>query len=223
MTDERINQKSLAEHIVEDLEQKIIGGTLKPGQRLIEEALCKTFGVSRSPLREAFQTLESRGFVVREPRKGISVARSTRQEAENIYRIRASLDGLATSLTVQHRTSEFLKKLKRMHGQMIRAAEKGNEATYRQIDRQFHETIINGCGNERLIQLIRNFDKQTIRYRRAVMSGPGWMPNSTKFHTAIIAAFEAGDAEAAERIRRNSILGQIKEFSKIFQNGEEQP
>jgi len=223
MTDERINQKSLAEHIVEDLEQKIIGGTLKPGQRLIEEALCKTFGVSRSPLREAFQTLESRGFVVREPRKGISVARSTRQEAENIYRIRASLDGLATSLTVQHRTSEFLKKLKRMHGQMIRAAEKGNEATYRQIDRQFHETIINGCGNERLIQLIRNFDKQTIRYRRAVMSGPGWMANSTKFHTAIIAAFEAGDAEAAERIRRNSILGQIKEFSKIFQNGEEQP
>jgi len=223
MTDERINQKSLAEHIVEDLEQKIIGGTLKPGQRLIEEALCKTFGVSRSPLREAFQTLESRGFVVREPRKGISVARSTRQEAENIYRIRASLDGLATSLTVQHRTSEFLKKLKRMHGQMIRAAEKGNEATYRQIDRQFHETIINGCGNERLIQLIRNFDKQTIRYRRAVMSGPGWMSNSTKFHTAVIAAFEAGDAEAAERIRRNSILGQIKEFSKIFQNGEEQP
>ena len=223
MTDERINQKSLAEHIVEDLEQKIIGGTLKPGQRLIEEALCKTFGVSRSPLREAFQIMESRGFVVREPRKGISVARSTRQEAENIYRIRASLDGLATSLTVQHRTSEFLKKLKRMHGQMIRAAEKGNEATYRQIDRQFHETIINGCGNERLIQLIRNFDKQTIRYRRAVMSGPGWMANSTKFHTAIIAAFEAGDAEAAERIRRNSILGQIKEFSKIFQNGEEQP
>jgi len=178
MTDERINQKSLAEHIVEDLEQKIIGGTLKPGQRLIEEALCKTFGVSRSPLREAFQTLESRGFVVREPRKGISVARSTRQEAENIYRIRASLDGLATSLTVQHRTSEFLKKLKRMHGQMIRAAEKGNEATYRQIDRQFHETIINGCGNERLIQLIRNFDKQTIRYRRAVMSGPGWSEGS---------------------------------------------
>jgi DNA-binding GntR family transcriptional regulator len=221
MIDERINQKSLAEHIVEDLEQKITDGTLKPGQRLIEEALCKTFGVSRSPLREAFQILESRGFVVREPRKGISVARSTRQEAENIYRIRASLDGLATSLTVQLHTSLFLKKLKRMHGQMLRAAEKGNEATYRQIDRQFHETIINGCGNERLIQLIRNFDKQTIRYRRAVMSGPGWMANSTKFHTAVIAAFEAGDAEAAERIRRNSILGQIKEFSKIFKNGEE--
>jgi DNA-binding GntR family transcriptional regulator len=220
MTDERINQKSLAEHIVEDLEQKIIGGTLKPGQRLIEETLCKTFGVSRSPLREAFQIMESRGFVVREPRKGISVAKSTPQEAAHIYRIRACLDGLATSLTVQSHTPEFLKELKRMHGQMIRAAERGNETSYQQINEKFHETIISACGNERLIQLIRNFDKQTIRYRRAVMRGQGWMAKSTKFHTAIIASFEAGDAEAAERIRRNSILGQIEGFSNIFKNGE---
>lgn len=55
------------------------------------------------------------------------------------------------------------------------------------------------------------------------MNGPGWMANSTKFHTAVVAAFEAGDADAAERIRENSILGQIKEFSKIFKNGGEQP
>ncbi|MHB9097228.1 MAG: GntR family transcriptional regulator, partial [Syntrophales bacterium] len=53
--DELIKQKSLAEHIVEDLEQKIISRTLKPGQRIIEETLCRTFGVSRSPVREAFQ------------------------------------------------------------------------------------------------------------------------------------------------------------------------
>jgi DNA-binding GntR family transcriptional regulator len=214
--DERINQKSLADHIVEDLEQKIIDLTLKPGQRLIEEALSKTFGVSRSPLREAFQILESRGFVVREPRKGISVARSTPQEAENIYRIRACLDGLATSLAVQNHTPEFLKKLKRMHGQMIKAAEKGNEAAYHQINQRFHELIINACNNELLIQLIRNFDKQTMRYRLTVMSGPGWMANSTKLHTAIIASFEVGDAEAAERVRRNSILGQVNRFSEIF-------
>jgi len=218
---ELIRQRSLAEHIVDDLEKKITDGTFKPGQRLIEETLCKTFGVSRSPVREAFQIMESRGFVVREPRKGISVARNTRQEAEDIYRIRASLDGLATSLAVQNQTPEFLKTLKSMHGRMIRAAEKGNETAYRQINKKFHETIINACGNERLIQLIGNFDKQTLRYRITVMSGPDWMTKSTKFHTAVVAAFEAGDAEAAERIRRNSILGQIKGFSKIFNNGEE--
>ena len=96
----RINQKSLAEHIVEDLEQKIIVGILQPGQRIIEEALCKTYGVSRSPVREAFHILESQGFVIREPRRGISVAEITPREAEEIYRIRASLEGLAMSLAV---------------------------------------------------------------------------------------------------------------------------
>jgi len=218
--DELIRQKSLSEHIVEDLENKITGGTLKPGQRIIEEALCKTFGVSRSPVREAFQILENRGFVVREPRKGISVARITPLEAENIYRIRASLDGLATSLAVRNQTPDLLRKLKKIHEQMIRAAEKENGAAYQQLNQKFHTVLINACGNPRLIQLIGNFDKQTMRYRLAVMSSPGWMINSTKIHTGIIASFEAGDAEAAERIRKNSILGQIERFSEIFNNGE---
>jgi DNA-binding GntR family transcriptional regulator len=219
--DELIRQKSLAEHIVEDLERKIIDRTLRPGQRIIEEGLCKAFGVSRSPVREAFQILESRGFVVREPRKGISVARITPQEAEDIYRIRASLDGLATSLAVRKQTPEFLAKLKKMHEQMIRAAEKKNGTTYQNLNRKFHELIVNTSGNPRLIQLIRNFDKQTTRYRLTVMSGAGWMDNSTKLHTAIVKAIEAGDAEAAERIRKESILGQLERFPEIFKNGEE--
>jgi DNA-binding GntR family transcriptional regulator len=219
--DEPIKQKSLAEHIVEDLEQKIISRALRPGQRIIEEALCKTLGVSRSPVREAFQILESRGFVVREPRKGISVARSTQREAEDIYRIRASLDGLATSLAVQKRTPEFVKKLKKMHEQMIRAAKNENGTAYQNLNQKFHSLIITACGNPRLIQLIENFDKQTMRYRLTVMSGPGWMNNSTRLHSAIVDAVDAGDAEAAERIRKESILGQIERFPEIFKNGEE--
>ncbi|MCE5262554.1 MAG: GntR family transcriptional regulator [Deltaproteobacteria bacterium] len=217
--DELIRQKSLAEHIVDDLERKIVDRTLKPGQRIVEEGLCRTFGVSRSPVREAFQILESRGFVVREPRKGISVARITPQEAEDIYRIRASLDGLATSLAVRKRTPEFVAKLKKMHEQMIRAAEKKNATSYQNLNQKFHELIINASGNVRLVQLIRNFDRQTMRYRLTVMSGPGWMANSTKLHAAIVTAVEAGDADAAERIRKESILGQLERFPEIFKNG----
>jgi DNA-binding GntR family transcriptional regulator len=215
-----IRQKSLPEHIVEELEAKIIAGRLQPGQRIIEENLCKTFGVSRSPVREAFQILESRGFVVREPRKGISVARITQQEAEDIYRIRASLDSLATSLAVSRRTPEFLKKLKKLYEQMTRAAQKGNARSYSSLNQKFHELIVTACGNERLIGLIHNFDKQTMRYRLAIVSQPGWMENSAKHHREIVAAIEAGDADAVERIRKDSLLGQIRRFSDVFRNGD---
>jgi len=218
--EELIRHKSLAEHIVEELEKKIVDRTLKPGQRIIEEALCRTFGVSRSPVREAFQILESRGFVRREPRKGITVARITRREAEDIYRIRASLEGLAMSLAVRNRTPPLLAKLRKMHEQMVKTAAKGNGTTYHQQNNKFHELIVSACGNPRLIELIRNFNKQTARYRLAAVSGPGWMEISTKIHAAIIATFEAGDAEEAERIRRNVIIGQIERFAEIF-NGEE--
>ncbi len=218
--DERIKQKSLAEHIVEDLERKIIDGSLTPGQRLIEQVLCDTFGVSRAPVREAFQILENRGFVVREPRKGVSVAKATRQEAEDIYRIRASLEGLATALAIQKRTADLIAALKAMHQRMVEAAEGKDLATYQELNQQFHELIIGACQNPRLVQLIENFDKQTMRYRMAITNRPGWMEKSARFHAATIASFESGDAEAAERIRRGAILGQIEQFRELFTNGE---
>ena len=218
--DERIRQKSLAEHIVEDLERKILDGSLKPGQRLIEQSLCDTFGVSRAPVREAFQILENQGFVVREPRRGVSVAQATRGEAEDIYRIRASLEGLATALAIQKRTPAFLCQLKEMYERMICAAEQKDVATYQALNQQFHELIINACRNPRLVQLIKSFDKQTLRYRMAITNAPGWMENSTRIHAATLASFESGDAEAAERIRRDSILAQIGQFQELFTNGE---
>jgi DNA-binding GntR family transcriptional regulator len=220
--DERIQQKSLAEHIVEDLEQKIVTGVLVPGQRIIEEALCNTYGVSRSPVREALRILENQGFAVREPRRGISVAAITPQEAEQIYRIRASLEGLATALAVQNRTPELLGKLKDVHQQMMRVAEKKNVKAYQGLNQQFHDLIVNASRSPRLIQLIRSFDKQTLRYRLAVTNAPGWMTKSAQLHAATIASFEAGDAEAAERLRKNSILSQIDRFPELFKNGERQ-
>ncbi len=214
--DERIRQKSLPEHIAEDLERKIIAGTLGPGQRIVEQTLCRTFGVSRSPVREAFQMLESQGFLVREPRKGVSVARVTPQEAEQIYRIRACLEGLAVSLAVENRTPELLARLKKLQRQMGEAAKRQRIAAYQALNEQFHELLLAASGSPRLIQLIRSFDKQTVRYRLAVTNAPGWMANSARIHKAILASFEAGDAEAAERIRRESILSQAARFPEIF-------
>jgi DNA-binding GntR family transcriptional regulator len=221
-TDERINHKSLVDHIVEDLEARIIDGTLQPGERIVVETLCKTLSVSPTPVREAFQIMENRGFVIREPRKGVSVAPITEKEAQDIYKIRASIEGLAMSLAVKCRPAGLVEALKKLHEKMAAVAEKGNEAAYQRLNQQFHEMIVNACGNPRLIRLIRDFDKQTTRYRAALMVWPGWMENSTRIHGAILAAFETGDAGAAEAIRRGVVLGQIKRFSEIFKNGEEE-
>jgi len=215
-----IKHKSLVEQIVQGLEKKILEGVLKPGERIIEGTLCKMLGVSRSPVREAFRILESKGFVKSEPRKGISVAKITPQEAEDIYLIRANLESLAVYLAVKKQNPEVLKRLKELHRQMTEVAGKGNVSAYFNLNLRFHEILTQACENKRLIELINNFDKQSRRYRIEAASMPGWMNSSIKIHKAIIKSFESGDAEEAEGIRKDIILNQINRFSKKFKMGE---
>ncbi len=209
-----IKHKSLVEQIVQGLEKKILDGDLKPGQRIIEGSLCKTLRVSRSPVREAFRILESKGFVTSEPRKGTSVAKISTQEAEDIYMIRASLESLATYLAVKKQDPKVLKKLKALHQQMRKVPAKTDINSYFMLNLKFHEALINACENDRLIELINNFDKQTRRYRLEAISIPGWINSSIKIHDTIIQAFESGDAEEAEQLRKNMIVKQINRFSK---------
>ena len=208
-----IKHESLVHQIVQGLEKKILEGTLKPGERIVEENLCRTLGVSRSPVREAFRILESEGFVSHEPRKGISVTRVTPEEAEDIYRIRANLESLATYLAVKKRNPNVLRELKELNARMIRAASQKNQNAYGQLNLQFHGVLINACENQRLIQLIGTFSKQTVRYRLEAMSVPNWMNASLKVHEDLIRAFESGDADAAGEIRKKGILGHLQRFS----------
>ena len=118
-----IKQKSLVDYIIQDLEDKINGGILEPGERIVEETLCKAFGVSRSPVREALRTLESQGYLAREPRKGVTVSRVTAKEIEDTYRIRANLESLAVYLAVKKQDPKVLQQLKKNYHKMTDLAE----------------------------------------------------------------------------------------------------
>lgn len=206
-----INHKSLAEHIYQDLENKIIAGVLKPGQRVVEEELCRSFGVSRSPVREALRILESQGFVQREPRRGVTVTKINSKEAEDIYTIRARLDSLALYLAIKRNKPGVVPKLKKLHEKMIAVAEENNVNEYFKLNQKFHELIFRESDNMRLIRLLETFDKQTLRYRRMVVRSPGWMQDSIKNHEAIIHWFETGDLEKAEKIRKSTIMSNIRQ------------
>jgi DNA-binding GntR family transcriptional regulator len=216
-----IKSKSLAEFIIKELEDKIVDGTLKPGERIIEEDLCKTYGISRSPVREALRILESQKLIKRQPRKGVMVTKITPKEAEDIYRIRSNLESLATYLAVKNHDHRVLKKLKKIHSKMNELAANGKvSSTYFNLNLQFHKTLVNASGNQRLIQMIETFVKQTKRYRFEVLSIPGRIKASLENHEGIIRSFEEGDADKAEQLRKSTILMNIKAFSQKFKEEE---
>lgn len=216
-----IKHQSLAEYIIKDLEDKIINGIMKPGQRIIEEDLCKSFRVSRAPVREALRTLESQGLIKREPRKGVTVTKLSPKEAEDVYRIRANLESLAIYLAVKNNDPKVLRKLKNIHARMMEMVSGGEISTaYFNLNLKFHKTFVDASENQRLIQMVESFTKQVRRYRMEVLSVPGRVSASLKNHDEIIRSFEAGDAEKAEALRKATILKNIKEFAEKFKKKE---
>lgn len=211
-----IKHKSLVDTIVEEIESRIVRGELKPGERLIEQVMCDQLGVSRSPLREAFRILENRGFIVNNARKGVFVSELTAKDAIDIYTIRANLESLAIYLAVKNDDGTLADKLSYINSEMIKYAESGDTWNYSKNNQYFHETLINASNNKRLIEMLTIFGKQTVRYRTEVMFSKGKMEESIKKHEEIIQSIRLGDAEAAEIMRKKSILKNIDIVLKLF-------
>src|SRR5689334_11856309 len=88
----------IREQIEQQLRQAITSGHFRPGDRLIERELCTLFGVSRASLREALRQLEGDGLLTNIPHKGLVVATMTKEQAFDVYQVRAVLEGLAGRL-----------------------------------------------------------------------------------------------------------------------------
>ncbi|MFO7770215.1 MAG: GntR family transcriptional regulator, partial [Roseovarius gahaiensis] len=86
---------TLSTRLVQAMRDAILDGDLAPGQNLSERALCDMFGVSRSLVREALKALAAEDLIVHVPHKGPMVARLDRKQAQDLYRVRAAIEGLA--------------------------------------------------------------------------------------------------------------------------------
>jgi DNA-binding GntR family transcriptional regulator len=217
---ETVRPKSLVAFIAEDLEKKILSGTFKQGLRLIEAELCRSYGVSQTPLREALRILESNGYVTHKPRKGAFVSETSIDEIEEIFRIRANLESLATYLAVKRCTPGVISELKKIHQKMITVAAKKDVKAYIALNFKFHDGIINASQSKRLIQMIQTFVKQTDRFRLDILKFPEMLKTSIEAHENVIQLFESGDAEKAERMRRDSILNRFKVYIRKVKEGK---
>ena len=139
--------------------------TLEGGQQLIESDLQKKFGISRSPLREAFRNLEKNELVDIIPRKGTFVKKITRKNiAENIP-VRAVLEGLAAKKAYQRINEQELKHMEETLRNMKKAVEKEDTRTYWKNHLIFHKIFINASRNDTLINILNILRMHSNRYK----------------------------------------------------------
>ena len=202
--------KPLREVIFTTLREAIIMGELKPGERLMEVQLSQKMGVSRTPVREAIRKLELEGFVNMVPRKGAEVAKLSVKDIMDVLEVRASLDGLATSLAASRITDEEIKELKHVLTQFENYVEKDNLQGVIKKDVEFHEVIYNASKNDKLMQILNNLREQVYRFRVIYLKDFSSTKEVVKEHSeiydAIINKDFIGAREAAERHIRNQEL-----------------
>jgi DNA-binding GntR family transcriptional regulator len=163
-----IETSSLADEIAFRLESEIVAQRLPPGTRLRQEELCEHFGVSRTPIREALRKLQAQRLVVLTPNKGATVRIPTRKEIEEIYELRAELEGFAAELACKFASAgadaELVRTIETVKRHKAAPRNRDISDSTFNIDvsgaiRGFHHVIHEMAGNQRLASTIKELEK----------------------------------------------------------------
>ncbi len=174
-------------------------GVYKPGDRLVESDLADRFGVSRTPIREALQRLETQSLLTRDGRSLIVSSLDHSQMAE-LYIVRAELEGLAANLAAKHATSEEIKVLQ----DMVESDRKiiSDPSSLARSNRRFHKQIHLASHNRFLIKQLDLVHRSMALMATTSLAADGRGAVAVEEHQAIVTAIANGDsAEASEKLR----------------------
>ena len=169
-------------------------GTYRPGSRLVESELAERFGVSRTPIREALQRLETQGLLSRDGRSLI-VASLDHDQMAQLYIVRAELEGLAARLAAQHAAAEEIRVLQ----EMVEAdhALLDDPSALSRANRRFHKQIHLASHNKYLVQQLDLVHRSMALMATTSLAAEGRSPVSLEEHAAIVQAIADRDGERA--------------------------
>ena len=211
---------SHAHRLRDALEEEILMGRLKPGDRLEETMLAGRFGVSRTPIREALHQLAASGLVDIGPRRGASVAAVGAQQLVEMFEVMAELEALCARLAARRASESDLAAINAAH-QACGAATSISSDAYYYENEVFHAAIRAASHQAFLIGHAGALQKRLKPYRRLQLNARGRMMASWREHGEIVTALKAGDGEAAATAMRSHVIVQGERFGDLLASLEE--
>ncbi len=177
-------------------------GIFRPGDRLVESELAERFGVSRTPIREALQRLETQSMLTRDGRS-LMVASLDHNQLAELYVVRAELEGLAARLAARHATAEEVRVLRAMVEED--RALLGDPGALARANRRFHKQIHLASHNRYLVQQLDLVHRFMALLATTSLAVEGRGEKALAEHGAIVSAIEAGDGTAAHDALKSHI------------------
>ena len=194
------------ERAYEYLKSAILSDRIHPGERLAEEHLAKEMGVSRTPVREALHKLESEGLIKALETRGFIVSKDSREEVEELFDMRAILEGYGLRV-ISEKVSENL--LEQLNGFIGKAEDALRRKQIREVfkwNTQFHDTLHRMLAEKkRLHRLLVNVRKYVLRYRENTLQYPDGGRRALDGHRKIVMALRLKDPDLCERVMREHI------------------
>ncbi len=196
-----LQSQSLTMLVRQEIERMIVGGEVGAGAKLSENALAVRLGVSRGPVREALRAIEPTGLVRVEKNRGVYVRRISLEEADEIYEVRAALEGLIGRLAAKRIQPEQVEKIRAVVKKMHAVGRARDADAYYPLNVQFHELLVEAAGNRALQANYKRVVNELDLYRRETISRSAEnIPVSTRDHEAIVNAVAKRDEKLAERL-----------------------
>ena len=216
-TIELLQQTSLTTLVQREIERRILGGELAPGAKLNETDIAGELRVSRGPVREAFRALEQAGLVRTEKNRGVFVRQVSLEEANEIYEVRAALEGLIGRLAAGRIHPEEVDKIRAVVKRMHAVARTLNAEAYYALNVEFHDLLATAAGNRTLHDKYRRIVNELDLYRReTLLRGAENIPLSTRDHEAIVNAVAKGDENLAERLLFDHVIDSRERLHKAL-------
>jgi DNA-binding GntR family transcriptional regulator len=193
------------QHVIERLENMILTGVFQPCERLVEQKLAETLGVSRFWVRDAFKILETKGLIKVVPYKGAVVCDLDEAEIEDIFEVRVELDALATRKAAQNvKTSDihFLKRMAKQFEESVRRRDFGEMIS---ANENLHDYIYELCKNPTLVQMINQLKARGHILRYHAWSSPDTLQRIQKEHHRFIEGLENEDFNLLDDLARRHI------------------
>lgn len=204
---------SLKDKAYDIIKDAILTLKLEPGAALVETDLAQDLGISKTPVRDALQELEREGFVTRILFKGTYVTEVTIKDLEEIFQLRAVLEGFTSFLATGRFEKEEIDRLENYLQAAEAALAQGDLNLCSENGKKLHDAIINKADNQRLTTIIRNLDDHLQRFRLISDRIQGRLDTSVKEHHEIVNAIRRRDPAAAELAMRNHLFSVLADLS----------
>jgi DNA-binding GntR family transcriptional regulator len=194
----------MREQIKELIIQRILEGTYKPGDRVVELQLVQELGVSQAPVREALRDLEAMRFIETEPYRGARVREVSHEELTESYPVRAALEELAGQLATPRADDEMLSLLEAEMQNMLTSAREHDQHGLLVHDARFHEIIVEAAGNTVLLESWSGLRIEAYTLVSVIKSKLDLVAIANA-HLPILESFRQRDADLTGKVMREHI------------------